>query len=201
MENTLSDLEQSRVPNAEEKVLLGKMDNGVQYVFMGQPIALDDNRVVTTHDIAAGAMSIAAQPDVPRNLNFVLTDANDSVTATIVIVGVDSQGRIITETAQITLGTGKTWTGTKLYAFVTSITVSALSGEAGGDAIIVGVGNVIGLPFDIDHVNAVNRAYVGGTLVTPDAITIDENSGVDCNAATYDGTKVLMCIVRAHQQS
>jgi hypothetical protein len=102
--------------------------------------------------------------------------------------------------AQITLGTGKTWTGTKIYASVTSITVSALSGEAAGDAIIVGVGNVIGLPYDIDSENAILHAYLGGTKVTPDAIATGvSESGIDCNGGTYDGSKMLHVFAQPHR--
>lgn len=192
MENTLSDSEKAR---------LDRLFQGAAPIFMGWPIALDDNRIVTTIDIAAGAQAIAAQPDVPRNLNYILTDANDSVTATITFLGQDAQGRPIEEVAQITLGVGKTWTGTKIFAKVLSIVVTALTGEAGGDAIIIGVGNVIGLPSDINAAAEVIHTYVGPVLVTPDAIATGEStSGIDANSATYDGAKVMWALVQPAAQ-
>lgn len=193
MQNTLSDDQLAR---------LNRLLVGVTNVFLGQPVVIDDNLIVTTHDIAAGGMAIAAQPDVPRNLTFVLTDADDSVTATITIDGKDIQGRPVQEVAQITLGTGKAWTGTKIFAQVDSIIVSTLSGEAAGDAIIVGIGNVIGLPNDINDEQEVLRIYVGAGEVTADAIATGEStSGIDANGATYDGSKIMYATVQSAAQA
>ncbi len=198
MENTVSDAELARIPLPGEKVLIEKITAGAFNVFMGAPLLADVDRIVTTHDIIAAGMTIAAQPlNGPCNLTHTLTDANDSVTATILYTGEDPQGRVITELVQITLGVNKVWIGTKIFASVTSIWVSALSGEAGGDAITVGVGDVIGLPFDIDDADAVQAVYVDGARVTPDAIATGEStSGIDCNGATYDGAKLMWAIVK-----
>jgi hypothetical protein len=176
---------------------LSKLDAGAFSVFMGAPVLADVDRIVTSIDIAAGAQVIAAQPATPCNLTLTLTDADDSVTATIVIVGLDPMGRAVTETAQITLGTGKVWVGTKIFVSVTSITVSALSGEVGGDALTAGVGSVIGLPFDIDDADAVQAVYVDNTKVTPAAIATGEStSGINASGATYDGAKLMWAIVK-----
>lgn len=192
-ENTISDTMLAR---------LRRLIEGVSNIFMGQPDLAVNNLIVTTHDIAAGAMTIAAQPDVPRNLTFLLTDANDSVTATITIKGLDIRGRPVEEVAQITLGVGKAWTGTKIFASVASIITTDLSGEAAGDAIIVGTGDVIGLPFDINDAEEVLHTYVNGAEVVPDAIATGEGtSGIDANSATYDGAKIMHATVQSAAQA
>lgn len=192
-ENTLSDTLLAR---------LNRLLTGVTNVFMGQPVLIDDNLIVTTHNIAAGDMTVAAQPDVPRNLTFLLTDGDDSVTATITMKGLDLQGRPVEEVAQITTGTGKAWTGTKIFGQVDQIAVTDLSGEAPGDAIIVGVGNVIGLPNDINDEEEVLHVYVGAGEVTADAIATGEGtSGIDANSATYDGAKIMYATVQSAAQA
>jgi len=183
---TISVASQAEAVDVAESIKL------MQSVILGAPILADVDRIVTTIDIAAIAQTIAAQPDVPRNLTCTLTDGDDSVTATITYIGVDPAGRAVTEIQNIALGTGKAFVGTKIFASVTSITVSGLSGEAGGDAIVVGVGDVIGLPSDIVATTAVKHTYLGGVLVTPDAIAVGASlSGVDANGGTYDGSKLM----------
>ncbi|UCG53368.1 MAG: hypothetical protein JSW58_07395 [Candidatus Latescibacterota bacterium] len=194
MENTLSYEELNRVPTAEEKVLLAAMQVGAASIYLGSPIALDDNRIVTSVDWADGSLSIAAQPDVPRNITVALTDADDSVTGLLTITGKDAAGRTVSETMQPDgAGGGKTLTGTKIFAQVDSAVITDTAGATGGvDQLIIGVGNVIGLPFDIGAEAAVIHAYLGGTKVTPDAVATGVyTSGVDASGGTYDGSKVL----------
>ena len=196
-QNTLSDAEKGRLPTPAEEEGIEALVGGAMSAFMGTPVVADPNLIVTTIDIAAGAATLAAQPDCPRNLTFVLTDANDSVTATVVILGVDAVGRVVREDIQITLGVNKAWTGTKIFATVTSITVSALSGEAGGDAWVVGIGNVIGTPIDLGVASEVVHAFVDGARVTPDAVAVGEStSGIDANGATYDGAKIMYALLK-----
>lgn len=161
---------------------------------LGLPVLADVDRIVTSIDIANGAQVIAAQPDVPRSLTVTVTDANASITAgTVTIVGTDPQGRTVTEV--LTLPT-LTLTGTKIFASVTSVTVASLAGAAAGDTITVGVGNKIGLPFDILKTSAVKHTYLGGTRVAAPTVAVGTSlSSVDASAATYDGAKALQVLV------
>lgn len=161
--------------------------------YLGTPVVADPDRIVAAIQIADGAQILAAQPDVPRNLTMTLTDADDSVTATIVATGVDPSGRTVTETMQPDgAGGGKTLVGTKIFASVTSVVVSNTVGSAPGDNLEVGIGDVIGLPSDISNVTAVKYTSLGGVPVTPDAVATGvSTSGVDVNGATYDGAKVM----------
>jgi hypothetical protein len=162
---------------------------------LGAPVVADTDRIVVAVDIADGAQVIAAQPDVPRNLTATLADANDSVTAaTLTIQGITPQGETVTETvtlAQLKAG----WTGAKIYAVVSSVTVAGVAGtvDADTDQLVVGVGNVIGLAAPIQEPAAVKHVFLGGARVASPTIAIgDSTSGVDVSGSTYDGSKELV---------
>lgn len=198
MENTVSDNELARIPTAEEKALLGKTQGGIQSLFMGAPIAADDNRVVTIVDWADGSLTIAAQPDVPRNVTVALTDADNSVTGLLTITGKDIRGRTVVETMQPDgAGGGKTLTGTKIFASITSAVISGTAGAAPGtDQLIIGVGNVIGTPMDLDSDSNVRDVYLGGTRIASPTVTTGISlSGIDASSGTYDGSKLLHAFI------
>lgn len=198
MENTVSDAVLARIPLPGEKVLIEKQTAGSVNVFMGAPVLADVDLIVVSEDWDDGTLTIAVQPNTPCNLTVILTDANASITAGIcTIVGEDPLGRVITEIMDMTAGLS--WTGEKIFKTVTSATISGTTGvpATGTDVVTVGVGNVIGLPFDIDDTDAVQAVYVDNTPVTPDAIVTGEStSGIDCNGATYDGSKLMWAIVK-----
>lgn len=174
-----------------------RAEQGGVSMLLGTPILADVDRVVTAVDWGDGALTIAAQPDVPRNLTATLTDANASITAGLLtIVGEDPVGRAVTET--LTLPT-LTLTGTKIFAKVTSATISGTAGsvDAGSDQLVIGVGNVIGTPFDLTASTEVKHAYLGGTRqASPTIATGISTSGVNASAGTYDGSKLLHVIVK-----
>ena len=198
MENTVSDAVLARIPLPGQQALIEKITDGAMSVFMGAPLLADPDRVVDAEDWADGAVAITAQPATPCNLTYLLTDANASITAGIcTVVGEDPQGRTITEVFD--MSAGLSLTGTKIFAVVTSVTISGTAGTpaAGTDVLDIGVGNVIGLPFDIDDEDAVVAVYVDNAKTTPDAIATGEStSGIDCNGATYDGTKLMWALVK-----
>jgi len=195
VETTISEREEARI---------AKVIGGANSVFLGAPILADVDRIVTTVLIADGAMAIAAQPDCPRNLTAVLTDADDSVTSVVTMRGRDIQGRPVVEVMEIALGVGKSFVGTKIFAKVDSIVVSGTSGAdaPATDMITVGVGDVIGLPNDIENAGEVLHVYVNGTKNTPDAIATGEGtSGINSTSATYDGAKLMYAMVKTATQS
>jgi hypothetical protein len=169
--------------------------SSMQRVSLGAPVVLDDDRIVVAVDLANGAQTIAAQPDVPRNLTAILADANASVTAaTLTITGITPQGETVSETvtlAQLVAG----WTGKAIYALVSSIVASGVAGTvgAGADQLKVGIGNVIGLPAPIDSSRQVKHVYLGGARVASPVVAIGpHSSGINASAATYNGTKELV---------
>ena len=118
-------------------------------VFYPNPIATETISIVAQVQVANGAQVIAGQPDFPRSLNMVITDANNSITAgTATYVGVNADGDAVNEV--IDFGTGAPGTATydtdATFATVTSITVAGLTGGEGADNIEVGVIDEFGLP-------------------------------------------------------
>jgi hypothetical protein len=201
MENTLSDIEHARVPDQSQHDQLAALSSGVIAAFQGQPVVADPNLIVTSVDWGDGALTVAAQPDVPRNLTAVLTDADGSITAGLLTAtGIDPMGRVITETMDIT--DGLSWTGEKIFARVDSVVISGTAGTpaAGVDTVIVGIGNVIGTPVDLSAENQVIAAYIGGGLIVAasiDAIATGESkSGIDLNSQTYDGSKIMWALLK-----
>lgn len=203
MESTLSAEERSRIPTPDEAEFLEDQLADPKSVFMGQPVVADVDRLVTTIDWADGAQVVAAQPDCPRNVTATLTDADNSVTGLLTITGLDARGRTITETMQpLGDGNGKTLVGTKCFASITSIVISDTAGAAPGDAIVVGVGNVIGLPFDLVHTAGVRHVYLGGVRQAAPVVTTGAStSGINASAGTYDGSAILWAIAHPTKRS
>lgn len=134
----------------------------------------DTNQVVVSVDWADGALALAAQPDVPRNLTSTLTDGDTSCSGTLTFVGLDVDGNALTDAvtaAQARAG----WTGTNVYASVTSATISSASGcGAGADTVVVGTGSTVapiycslGDPRD----GSGGQIKTTGTSSTTDAVT------------------------------
>jgi hypothetical protein len=174
-----------------------RVELGAHSMILGAPILADVDRIVTSVDWGDGALTIAAQPDVPRNITVTLTDANASITAgTCTVVGTDCLGRAVTEVMDIT--DGLSFTGTKIFASVTSATIADTAGTpaTGVDVVTVGVGNVIGLPFDITASGDVKHSYLGGTRLSATVATGVSTSGVNASAGTYDGSKLLHVIAK-----
>lgn len=178
-----------------EKSFLQGTESGVEYVDLGAPVVADPDRLVAALDpIADGGLTVQAQPDVPRNVTALLTDANNSVSASLVIEGVGMDGYPVREEHDFVAGSAssKSFVGTKIFARVTSAVVSGTSGAASGDTIQVGVGNVIGLPKPINNANAVKYASLGAVPVaSPTVATGAQTSGVDLSGSTYNGSKAM----------
>lgn len=197
-EYTVNTEEKARIPSNEEAEALAVLTAGCIPAYMGSPVDADDNRIVTTVDWDDSTLTIAAQPDVPRNLTAVLTDANASITAGLLtFVGYDAQGRPITEVMD--MEDGLTWAGVKIFATVTSAIITATAGTplSGTDMVIVGVGDVIGTCIDLSVTSEVVHVWLGAVKVTPSAITVGASlSGIDVNAATMDGAKWLWAMLK-----
>ena len=102
--------------------------------------AADDNRIVTSENMAVGALTIAAQPSVPSLLGLKVTASGTADTPGIAtIVATDFYDRTFTEV--VTLVVGSTVYNTRYCKTVTSITLSGwvIDAGSGNDTIIVGV--------------------------------------------------------------
>ena len=199
MEKTLSDAEASRLPDVNEDEFIGNLFRTALPIFMGLPVIADIDRIVVTVDWADGTLTIAAQPDTPRNITIALTDADNSVTGLITVTGKDCDGDVVVETmAPDGLGGGKTLTGTKMFAQITSVVISNTGGTpTTDDEVVVGVGNKIALPQDIIAAAAVRHVFLGGVRqASPTVTTGASTSSVDASAGTYNGAKAMVAYVQ-----
>ena len=193
MEKTVSDVEFGRVPTADEKNLLSKMQAGVQVAYLGAPALADADVILNAVAWANGSKTLDGQIDCPRNIVAALTDADNSCTGTLTITGKDAQGRTITETlVPDGAGAGKTLTGTKIFAQVDSAVISGAAGAGVGDEVAIGTGNVIGVGTDMLAAAEVVHCYLGGVKVAPTIALGVSKSGINASAGTYNGTKALV---------
>jgi len=141
------------------------------------------NHVVAAEDLTAAApitCTIAAQPDVPRNVTITITDANTSITAfQITVAGIDGKGRSVSEV--FTFAGGLTQTGNIAFATITSVTVDSITGADAGDVLDVGIGSKLGLS---------NPIYLTGDVYKVKKNNADWASANYTVNATYDTVDV-----------
>jgi len=152
----------------------------------------DNPAAAGTTDIVAGAnltnksWTIAAQPDVPRNMVITIVDTTPSITAGVVtIVGVGAYGQAVTETFDCSAGAG-TYTGNVAFATVTSVTTSSFAtlGGSGDETLSVGSGAKLGLP--CYKLKAVYKACAAGAN---EAVgTVSTTYGTIAPTTPADGT-------------
>lgn len=198
METTISDTELSRLPTPQEYAEVAKLYEARVSEFLGLPLDATADHMYASTQWADGTLAIALQPDVPRNVTATLTDGDNSVTGLLTITGKDWKGRVIVETMQpLGDGNGKTLVGTKIFAEITSQVITDTAGSAGADLLVIGIGDVIGVPYDLLNASAIAFAWLGGVKLTPDAVAIGAGtSGVDVNSGTMDGAKWLHVIIQ-----
>jgi len=119
------------------------------YVFYQNITAATTTAGATQLDLNAvaepSAMSSVVQPDVPRNVVINFTDANASIDAFQVdVVGTAPDGSAVTE--QFLFAGGLDQVGSKIFAKVTSFTLTSINGNGAGDLLDVGYGVKLGVP-------------------------------------------------------
>lgn len=155
---------------------------------LGSPVVADVDRIVTSVDMKVGAYTIAAQPDVPRNITVTQTaGATEDTNGTIVIVGTDINGTAITET--LTPNAGATVAGAKAFKTVTSVTgvgwvVDGVEGTK--DTVTVGVGDLIGLPYYLPADSLVFAGTLGGTREATLPTLTRSSTVLDLNTVDFD---------------
>jgi hypothetical protein len=138
----------------------------------------DTDQIVASVNLTNTTFTIAAQPDVPRNVTITVTDTTPSIIAgTITITGTDVNGTTITEVLDMA-GPTLTFTGTKVFVSVTSV-VSAdatVLGGAGDETIIVGTGSVVGYLYCVtDEGRSVANAKTASSTTTVTAAVSGTN--------------------------
>ncbi len=179
----------ARKAQSDAPGVLTMLGTGVMYS-PGSPVVDDVDWYVASVDMKVGAYTLAhTAPDCgARNVTVTQTavDAEDT-NGTIVIVGTDLAGNVITET--LTPKAGATVAGAKCFATITSITgVGWVKGGADPDTVTLGFGALIGLPDKLTDTAQVFAASLGnvreGThpTVTVSATALESNT-VDLNSA------------------
>lgn len=161
---------------------------------LGSPEAEDDNQVVVSEDIPAqsGTLTIAANPDVPRNLTFTAT-VGGSLDVLFTAVGVDQFGEAVTETFNVV--SAAEVTGSKVFKTVTSITATTVTDDTGVNTIIVGTGSVLGLPVQITQAADVPQAFLNNVLEGTSPTAEATYHSVTLNSA-LNGTEVEVVVSR-----
>lgn len=173
------------------------LDHAGRIYSLGTPVVADTDKIVTTVDMKVGSYTIAAQPDVARNITVTVTAVGTADTmGTITITGTNVAGQVITEV--LTPIAGSTVAGTKAFKTVTSVVgagwvIDAVEGTK--DTVIVGVGTVIGLPIKI-LTGDCPLSILGTAIVVP-TVTVGaiESCTIDASSGTYNGTKALYAVV------
>ena len=167
---------------------------------LGKPVVADVDRYVTSANMKVGAYTIAAQPDVPRNIT--VTNATGGGAAdtlgTITITGTNILDEEITEV--ITPAAASAVAGTKAFKTITSIVGADWVIDTTADTITVGCGDELGLPFALTKALDAPFGVLGGTMLACATTVTDpptvEGTTIDMNAGTYDGAKEAQVLVR-----
>ena len=138
----------------------------------------DADGVVTNEDLSAALpieMTLAGQPDVPRNITWAF-DAHANITAfSFTIVGVNGQGTAITDTFTHADG----WSGAtaQAYATVTSVTMTVRTGTGATDTMDLGFGDIVGLSNPISLATSVYKIKKNAAHMDAAGYTVDETNG------------------------
>lgn len=168
---------------------------------LGAPALADDDLIVTTTNMKIGEYTIAAQPEVPRNITVTVTAGDTADTmGTITITGTNYNDEAITE--EITPVAGSTVAGTKAFKTVSTVVGAGwvIDGSEGtNDTIIVGTGNELGLPLLLDSATEIIMGVLGTTITatnptvaTPASL---EGTTIDMSSGTYNATKEVLIFV------
>jgi hypothetical protein len=162
---------------------------------LGAAILSDDDRIVVIGDgvMVNSTYSLTAQPDVPRNIT--VTHASVGATDTLGIItvdGTDINDEVIQEI--ITPSADGVVVGLAAFKTVTTITGSGWTIAEGNDTIIVGVGDVLGLPVVISNASDILLGYVGVAPIVPTVVAnaLISLCTADLATGTYDGSKVVL---------
>lgn len=180
---------------------VGRMAPAGRLFSLGAPIVADDDKIVTSANMKNGAYTIAAQPDVPRNVTVTATAGATADTMGIITVTGKRAGVVISEV--ITPEAGSTVAGALAFDEIDSVVGSGWAideSEGTNDTIKVGIGNELGLPFAMDATSEIMLGILGTTITahnptvsTPASLA---GSTIDMSAGTYNGTKVAMVFLK-----
>ena len=148
------------------------------------PAAVSNTAVLASTPLTAQAQTITTgitNPDVVRNV--VVKGAIAASTGDVTVKGTDYAGNSINETIALS-GTTEV-AGTKAFATIAEIDLPVSAGA--GDAVSVGVGSKLGLPYTLAR-NTILAAYNNNVLeATPPTVTVDA-ADISNNTVTLAST-------------
>ena len=164
-------------------------------MYVVAPAAAVANRFVTSVNMKVGAYTIANNGLPGDGLAHNVTVAQTAVGAedtngTITVIGTDLRGNVISEV--IVPNAGETVQGTKAFAKVTSVVGAGWVINEGNDTIVVGFGDVIGLPDFIPAASDIVLAALDTALINAPTVAVGAALCQNTILATgADGTKKL----------
>ena len=164
---------------------------------LGTPELADVDKVVTVANMKVGTYTIAASPDIPRNVTVTHAQVGDvtDTLGTIVFVGTDIDDEALTET--LTPSEDTIVSGVKAFKTVTSATGVGWVINTTEDTVTIGQGNELGLPVALPTVYYMLLGMLDFTMLAHNPTTDTTLAGttVDMSAGTYDGSKTAKVVV------
>lgn len=132
-------------------------------------------------------MANIVQPDVPRNVVVNFTDANASIDAfSFTVAGTAQDGSAVSETFLFAGGLDQV--GSKIFAKITSFTLTSINGNGAGDTLDVGYGVKFGVPLPAGSTSlSIVKLVSNGTEEAASATDTTNNSFTATTAP--DGSK------------
>ena len=169
---------------------------------LGAPALADDDLIVTSTNMKVGSYTVAAQPDIPRNITVTVTaGATADTLGTVTISGTNYDDDEISEV--ITPVAGSAIAGTKAFKSVTTVVgagwvIDAVEGT--NDTIKVGIGNELGLPLMLDSAVEIMMGILGTEIASTTNPTVSnpvtlEGTTIDISSKIYNGTKEALIFV------
>jgi hypothetical protein len=196
------------ITNLDQLELVNPLRSGLHNImdiaFLGNPLVATTNRYVVSVALSNTTLTLANQPDVPRNVTALVTDQGTPslVAGTITVTGFDVAGNALVEvfTQPTTPAASYSFVGLKMFAGLTSIVTAGYTVLGGAQTIICGCGTMIGLPNPIVAAAAVKHVWLGSTKITsPTIATGVGTSGVDASSGVYNGVKNLQALYNLSQ--
>lgn len=102
-------------------------------------------------------------PDVPRALSVTIGGTAASVnTCSVIVTGTNIEGKTITESFVVTIGTTGTINGVKAFKTVSSVFIPKQAGS--GVTVAVGTRNILGINHRLFNQNTTVKVYSAGTV-------------------------------------
>ncbi len=168
---------------------------GVRIDNLGLVAAATTTGKIAQKDISGAAPLTAGtlvQPDVPRNVVLTITDGDTGISAfTLVVTGKAPDGTVVTET--FTFAGGLVQTGSVIFAHITSVIITAITGNGAGDTLDMGYGVKLGVGVPFGSTGLVIQLLTFNLAAEAAAATDTTNNSFTCTSSP-DGAKEVKVV-------